>query len=973
MKTFAILLSFLCLYLSSQAQIDRFQLPGYEGLPINGGGAWAVVPLDIEADGDIDFIVLRAHEYDELYLNDGQGHFSKADNIDRWQIPGGSFSFAKANMNADGIADFIIGRGPASGSSRMSSGRDMILIHDPLNARLLDASLNLPADDVASCLGVNFRTDTSNYSMGVATGDFNKDGIPDIVMANGGIIYQIRIEPLKPFSVNGGGIWYTPLFCSNFRDKLLENNLYMGQADGSVPGMPIDGVYDFINVSDSSGIGQYIDVSTGVVVGDFNGDEYEDFFISNFHDEGLRDLLIGTDLPFSSGYSKLFLNDPNNPGHFSWAETKFPAITLPATSVATADFDQDGDLDLFLTMEPRARYTAFSTYETAFNLQPKLFLNDGQGNFSEDTDGKIPLLEGCQQSLYDAHFADVNADGWLDIFCVGVQNVLFIQNPDDHSFINMSHQLPTQASSGNPYSFHAYGSAVLDVNGDDRPDLLMVDTYEQNRLHIQGDDLNFSDMTTINLPADGENNTDVAIADLDLDGDLDIVAAIYEDCAHLQSVHIQSAQSNGYALFEDRSDIFPANRSKSSDRGVEIFDLDEDGLPEVLFTGYNSSSRLYKNTGQLNFIESTASLFPDLAQFNAVNRARLTKLRAGGEWVAYLPTGVVDAVASGGIPMTDALYRWNGAQFAQTDWIPTDARVTTTVDFVDLNGDGWKDMLLVHEDSKMELLISQNPSPAQPNYRSHTPPAFVSNYSIDALFVDIEGDGDWDIIENTSCCAGRPNDSSYFSLYLNQGTFTGTTPDFIRKTFGSPPFQAAALETSDLDADGDMDVILADRDSIYFFLWDDDQQEMRDFTSQYTHLNSVSGLALSTYAISKADFNQDGLSDLYLARDNQDLLLYGVGNPTNISQPKHIESTLLLKAFPNPTTDRVFLSFSLPQAGVLRLELMDHIGRGIMSYQLEGFSGENMFELDLGEQTSGLYVLCLSGLKVQACVKVIKR
>ena len=60
----------------TNAQLLEFKIPGYDGLSINGGGCWEVIPFDIDSDSDLDIIVLRAHEYDEVYLNDGLGHFT---------------------------------------------------------------------------------------------------------------------------------------------------------------------------------------------------------------------------------------------------------------------------------------------------------------------------------------------------------------------------------------------------------------------------------------------------------------------------------------------------------------------------------------------------------------------------------------------------------------------------------------------------------------------------------------------------------------------------------------------------------------------------------------------------------------------------------------------------------------------------------------------------------------------------------
>ncbi len=937
-------------------QIAHFEIPGYTGLPINGGGCWEAVPIDLEGDGDLDIIVLRAHEYDEIYINDGQGGFTLQANLEDWQIPGGSFSCASTDLNGDGYADLVLGRGPASGGSSSLPGHDMILIHDVAAGGFTEASANLPPDEIILGASAN----EVNYTMGVATGDFNLDGIPDLVMVNGGIIYQIQIAPIKPLD----GAWNNLLF-ANFRNEILENNLYLGSPDNSVPGMPADGVFDFVNYSDTSGIGVSPDVSTDVAVGDFNGDGLDDIFVTNFYDFLLFNPLFSANLPIEAGFCKLYLNDLSDPGHFGLSNT-FPQIAYPATSVAASDFDQDGDLDLFVTMEPRATGPNFIPFE---NIQPILFLNDGSGNFTPDNSGKIPVISGFQQSLYDANFIDINGDGWDDIFCAGVENALFIQDPVNNIFFDASTRLPSQNSSGKPYSFHAYGSTINDFNGDGLLDIIMVDTYEQNRLQTQDGDGNFTDVTTDNLPPDGENNTDVAIADLDGDGDLDIVACIFENGEQLQSVHIQNGAINGYPAFNDLSGIFSSNNNKSSDRGVEIFDLNNDGFPEVLFTGYNSSSRFFWNNKNLDFTEVSDAIFPGLNTHAHINKAKIETINTQWDIVCFLPNGTVDAVGSS--PEANALYKWNGTQFENTNWIPADAKTTATVDFADLNNDGWKDILVVNENDKMEIYLSTNPSVSNPNYTPVAPASFVQNHSVDARFVDLEGDGDWDILENNSCCAGIVNQqNNKFTVYINQGVFT--SPVFIRKTFGDFPFQGAALDVLDLNDDGNMDVVLSDRDSLYFFRWNPILEIMEDRTSSYTDLNSVSGLAMSTSGILVVDINNDGLKDIYLARDNQDLLLYGQGGPTAVSETGISTNDFKINYFPNPFQNDICIFFELKKQKEILLSIYDLTGKIVYQEFILGKYGMNKKQLNLATLPNGVHVLKLQQGNKFSYAKIIK-
>ncbi len=252
-------------------------------------------------------------------------------------------------------------------------------------------------------------------------------------------------------------------------------------------------VYQFTAATGGTGRGNFLAPATNanptvgngpysVAVGDVDGDGDLDLLTAN---------LI-------SGTVSVRLNDGT--GNFIGGSD--PAVGANPGSVAVGDVDGDGDLDLL---------TANSGSNTV-----SVRLNDGTGNFIGGSD---PAVGANPQRVA---VGDVDGDGDLDLLAAAGSNTVSVRlNDGTGNFTGGSD--PTVGT--DPTSV-----AVGDVDGDGDLDLLTAN-QGSNTVSVRLNDGtgNFTAPATNPNPAVGTTPKSVAVGDVDGDGDLDLLAANFDD------------------------------------------------------------------------------------------------------------------------------------------------------------------------------------------------------------------------------------------------------------------------------------------------------------------------------------------------------------------------------------------------------------------------------------------------------------
>jgi hypothetical protein len=210
------------------------------------------------------------------------------------------------------------------------------------------------------------------------------------------------------------------------------DDLYIGGAKDS-PGTVL--------VQDHNG--DFIDFPQSAIMSDaLSEDTNGEFFDAD--NDGDLDLYVTSgsiELPNSSSglIDRLYFNDGQ--GNFTKSNQVLPSFNFESTScVQASDFDEDGDLDLFVGV--RSRPFMYGIPTNGYLLE-----NDGAGRFTNITAKIAPDLIEIGM-ITDASWADVDNDGDRDLVIVGEYMPLTIMRNDNGTFSNKTEDFGLKHTNG---------------------------------------------------------------------------------------------------------------------------------------------------------------------------------------------------------------------------------------------------------------------------------------------------------------------------------------------------------------------------------------------------------------------------------------------------------------------------------------------------------------------------------------------
>ena len=712
---------------------------------------------------------------------------------------------------------------------------------------------------------------------GVAIGDINNDGLPDIL----------------------------------FTGNMVPNRLYLNK-----------GNFVFEDITEKSGIARYQGWCTGATMADVNGDGKLDIYICRSGDinpEKRKNLLFinNGDLTFTEEAEKYGLADEGY-----------------STQAAFFDYDKDGDLDMVLINHSLKQY-ATGAYENSSlrkeknpAFATKLYRNDN-GHFTDVSEqsgiGSNVLNFGLGLSV-----SDLNNDGWPDIYTTNDFN------EPDHLFINNGNGTFTDKTTEclDQLSFYSMGSDCADINNDGLTDLITMDMldednheqkmhsgaenfdkfqmlfkkgfyyqYSRNMLHTNNGDGTFSEIAQIA----GISNTSWSWAplfcDFDNDGNKDLfISNGYEkDFTNMDFIKYQVAEevktkhgetgSSTMEMLEKMPALKMSNfiyrnngnnsfTKKTADwgfsqtgvaSGAAFVDLDNDGAMDLVVNNVNGEAGIYRNNvhmlaGENHFLKIKLN-----GKFgNSFGTGAKVKLYCGADtyYQEQFPVrgfqSSVDPVLNFGIgthalvdsviviwpddriqkiqavkPDQSLILEWqNAIHFWKYDSLFT-ARKYFTAD----QGPSFTHVENEFNDFSIQSLM--------PNFLSRQGPCMAAE--------DINGDGRKDLFIGGA--KGQPG--RIFIQEVN-GDFVAKSEPAIEKDSASEDVSAAFF---DANGDGFTDLYIASggyefndgdsalQDRIYF---NDGKGNFKK------NLQSLPQLRFSKSCVKSADFNGDGAPDIFL-------------------------------------------------------------------------------------------------------------
>ena len=454
----------------------------------------------------------------------------------------------------------------------------------------------------------------------------------------------------------------------------------------------------------------------------------------------------------------------------SFTSANIDASAAQVRGIHVADIDNDGDLDIV----------------SAFYVDGTIAWYENDGNSNPNYTKNIVSTNA--PGANDIYVADMDGDGDLDIISgnVGDDTISLFKNDGAADPSWTAANIANTANGTN--SIH-----VGDIDNDGDLDIV-AGIYGQTYIAwYENDGAANPSWATNNIATSLDNNNDVYLADIDKDGDLDIVSA--------------SGSYDTIAWYENDGAADPswtaANITTSADgaEAVYVADIDSDGDLDIVSVESNIDTiAWYENDGNSN---------PSFNKQVVSNSADNGK----SVYVGDLDNdGDLDIVSASLNDDTIAWYENDGA--GDPSWTKAD---------IDTNADGAFHVHVADTDRDGDLdiisasLFDKNITLHENNGAATWTPAFTKanigsnliNTPVDIHHGDLDNDGDMDIVvvdyvrQRTQLSPA--SDFYTIHIYENDGA---ANPSFTKSTIPHTYAEGRRIAVADINRDGNLDIVV---------------------------------------------------------------------------------------------------------------------------------------------------------------------
>tara|TARA_R110002051_G_scaffold295922_1_gene361869 strand:- start:14667 stop:17960 length:3294 start_codon:yes stop_codon:yes gene_type:complete len=776
----------------------------------NGAG---VITADFNNDGLIDLYCAANQVEDKLYLNKGDFKFLET-KLPKQTLAIGNWTtgVTQVDINNDGLLDIYICK--ASGY-RALKGKNLLYVNQGINKD------GIPSfKEQAEKFGLAF----SGLSTKAAFFDYDKDGDLDMFLLN---------HSVHP-NINYGKGTQREIFDHLSGDRLYTNN---------------NGYFE--DTSIASGIFQG---KSGYGLG---------LSISDLNNDGYPDIYIGNDF-FENDY--LYINQKN--GTFkeiiSLDDTQLGHTTHYSMGNAIADINNDLYPDIVsLDMLPEDLHTyktsgleyAFPIYQQYIRngyapqfMQNTLHLNNEGENFSEI--GNLSGISATEWS-WGSLLADFDNDGHKDLFISnGIKGAT---NDMDYMNFIANEEIQKRIDSG--------------MENTDMP--LVMEIPEKKALNYffkNNRDLSFTNVTDIWANLEPSFSNGCTYADLDNDGDLDIVVNNVDEELYILENKLENSHFLPIVLKGPIKNKFGI--------GAKIYLFTKSGiqaLEHYTTNGYlsSSSNKLLFGIDKDISIDSLKIIWPDNKE-QIIHKPEINKellldhnnsIELKNKTIDNNKLDTINNVRN----YLDFIHNEKPSlDFNKEPLIPyANSNEGPTISTADVNNDGFEDIFIGGAKSQSSHLYLQNSSGQFYDSQIELFKEDAINEDIASIFFDANGDKQIDLLVasgGNEFLKGKPLQPR---LYINENGIY--SKDSL--AFQNIELNASKISFNDFDNDGDNDLIITSdqRPSAYgitpeqfFFVNDGKGNFLNNIEEIAPQLKSIGNIKDMAWI----DINNDGFDDL---------------------------------------------------------------------------------------------------------------